>query len=149
MSDNYYFIQLVLLIIFYNFIVVIMIANVFCRRLICNGCKRRFLSTLNENPPPHSPPVRYEFPKKTIVNDFPLSWQPYLRLIRLDRPIGTYLLYWPCAWSIVMATEPGALPHFSLLATFAVGSFVMRGAGCIINDLWDRKYDSKVCRVYK
>ena len=46
-----------------------------------------------------------------------------------------------------MATEPGLLPHWSLLATFGVGSFVMRGAGCIINDLWDRNYDSKVCRM--
>ena len=116
-----------------------MFVSIICRRFLSDGYKRRFLSTF--------PPVGYEAPKQTIVNSFPPSWQPYLRLIRLDRPIGTTLLYWPCAWSIVMATEPGLLPHWSLLATFGVGSFVMRGAGCIINDLWDRNYDSKVCRM--
>ena len=89
-------------------------------------------------------PDGYETPKQTIVHSFPLSWQPYLRLIRLDRPIGTYLLFWPCAWSITLAAGPGQWPDFTLLATFGLGSFIMRGAGCIINDLWDRNFDGKV-----
>jgi 4-hydroxybenzoate polyprenyltransferase len=89
----------------------------------------------------------YETPKQTIIDHFPSSWQPYLRLMRLDRPIGSYLLFWPCSWSIALATPPGSLPHFGLLATFGVGSFIMRGAGCIINDLWDKDFDGKVYRT--
>lgn len=93
---------------------------------------------------PTTPLQSYETSQKSLINSLPLSWQPYLRLIRFDRPIGTYLLYWPCTWSIAMATTPGGLPDWSLLATFGAGAFVMRGAGCTINDLWDRNYDGKV-----
>ena len=46
--------------------------------------------------------------------------------------------------SICMAAGPGHLPDLTLLATFAAGSFVMRGAGCTINDMWDRNIDNKV-----
>jgi len=82
-----------------------------------------------------------------FVDSLPTFAQPYLRLARLDRPIGTWLLFWPCGWSICMAAGPGHLPDLSLLATFAVGSFVMRGAGCTINDMWDRNIDNKVERT--
>merc|ERR1711962_1431116 len=68
-------------------------------------------------------------------------------LARLDRPIGTWLLFWPCGWSICMAAGPGHLPDLTLLTTFAAGSFVMRGAGCTINDMWDRNIDNKVERT--
>lgn len=60
------------------------------------------------------------------------------------RPIGTWLLYWPGAWSIAMAANPGALPDLKYLATFAIGAVVMRGAGCTINDMWDVRYDRQV-----
>ena len=49
--------------------------------------------------------------------------------------------------SICMAAGPGHLPDLTLLATFAAGSFVMRGAGCTINDMWDRNIDNKVERT--
>merc|ERR1712013_158811 len=82
-----------------------------------------------------------------FVDSLPPFVQPYLRLARLDRPIGTWLLFWPCGWSICMAAGPGHLPDLTLLATFAAGSFVMRGAGCTINDMWDRNIDNKVERT--
>lgn len=72
---------------------------------------------------------------------------PYLRLIRFDRPIGTWLLFWPCGWSIALAAAPGCAPDIGLLALFATGAFVMRGAGCTINDMWDRKIDRRVERT--
>ena len=79
-----------------------------------------------------------------IINRFPRNIQPYLKLIRLDRPIGTWVIFWPGAWSIAMATPPGDFPDVKLLGLFLVGSFVMRGSGCTINDLWDKDYDRMV-----
>lgn len=72
---------------------------------------------------------------------------PYLRLVRFDRPIGTWLLFWPCGWSIAMAAGPGCWPDPLMLGVFATGAFVMRGAGCTINDMWDRKIDAQVERT--
>lgn len=73
--------------------------------------------------------------------------QPYLRLMRIDKPIGTWLLFWPCGWSIAMAAEAGALPDLKMMALFGAGAFVMRGAGCTINDMWDKDLDKKVERT--
>ena len=84
----------------------------------------------------------------TWVNHYlPPSWQPFARLARMDKPIGTWLLLWPCYWSTALATPAGALPDVSLLALFGVGAFTMRGAGCTMNDMWDRKYDAAVQRT--
>ncbi|KOS12887.1 coq2-para-hydroxybenzoate--polyprenyltransferase [Malassezia pachydermatis] len=80
----------------------------------------------------------------------PFSLRPYMDLMRLSRPIGTYLLFWPCAWSITMASQfTHAHPSVWLtnLALFGVGSLIMRGAGCTINDMWDAKIDAKVDRT--
>lgn len=74
----------------------------------------------------------------------PANIRPYLRLARWDKPIGSWLLYAPCLWSIAIATPPGHLPDLKLLALFGVGSILMRGAGCTINDLWDKDLDKKV-----
>ncbi|KAL5020750.1 hypothetical protein ScPMuIL_002167, partial [Solemya velum] len=82
-----------------------------------------------------------------ILEASPPSIQPYLRLIRFDKPIGSLLLFWPCSWSIAMATLPGHLPSLSILFLFGAGAFMMRGAGCIINDMWDRDFDQKVERT--
>ena len=72
----------------------------------------------------------------------PDSTVPYLKLIRIDRPIGTMLLLWPCTWSISLAaTQTQSAPDVSLLAVFGIGAFVMRGAGCTINDMWDKDFD--------
>jgi 4-hydroxybenzoate polyprenyltransferase len=70
---------------------------------------------------------------------------PYARLMRVDRPIGTWLLLFPCWWGIALAT-PG-LPSILLLAVFALGAFVMRGAGCTYNDIVDRDIDGRVART--
>jgi len=80
------------------------------------------------------------------VNKFPTEMQPYLRLMRTDKPIGTWLLFWPCGWSVALATQPGMLPDPTLLALMLAGSFIMRGAGCTINDMWDQNIDKQVNR---
>ncbi|XP_041462700.1 4-hydroxybenzoate polyprenyltransferase, mitochondrial-like [Lytechinus variegatus] len=82
-----------------------------------------------------------------IVNAAPTKMQPYLRLIRLDKPIGTWLLYLPCTWSIAMAASPGQLPDLYMLGIFGLGALLMRGAGCIINDMWDKDFDKSVERT--
>ena len=79
-----------------------------------------------------------------ITNSFPKSVQPYLRLVRFDKPIGSWLLYLPCTWSIAMAATPSSIPDLHMLALFGVGSIIMRGAGCTINDMWDTDFDKKV-----
>ena len=79
-----------------------------------------------------------------IVEACPPAIQPYLRLIRFDKPIGTWLLYLPCTWSIALASSPGSLPDLKMLTLFGIGAVVMRGAGCTINDMWDVDFDKKV-----
>jgi 4-hydroxybenzoate polyprenyltransferase len=78
------------------------------------------------------------------------SWsRPYLRLCRLDRPIGSWLLLMPCWWSAALAAgvrgEVGRLPLVIIL--FFVGAFAMRGAGCTWNDIADRDLDALVERT--
>ena len=79
----------------------------------------------------------------------PAPLRPYLRLARLDRPIGTWLLLLPCWWSMALANvaQPGTLPDTRLMGLFALGALVMRGAGCTLNDLVDREYDGRVART--
>ena len=69
----------------------------------------------------------------------------YLTLIRFDRPIGTYLLLWPTLWALWIASE--GPPPWQLLVIFIVGTFLMRSAGCAINDLADRHLDGEVART--
>ena len=92
---------------------------------------------------------------KSAASDIPaMSWidrlapaamRPYLRLARLDRPIGTWLLLFPCWWSVALASP--SLPDPWLMALFAAGAVVMRGAGCTVNDIWDRDFDARVART--
>ena len=82
-----------------------------------------------------------------IVKASPPAIQPYLRLIRFDKPIGTWLLYLPCTWSVALAASPGSLPDLKMLTLFGLGALVMRGAGCTINDMWDVDFDKKVRRL--
>ncbi len=78
----------------------------------------------------------------------PAPSRPYLRLVRLDRPIGTWLLLFPCWWSLALAAAAeGRWPDPWLLILFGVGALVMRGAGCVVNDLADRRIDAKVART--
>ena len=75
----------------------------------------------------------------------PAQWQPYWQLARLDKPIGTLLLLWPTLWALWLASA--GVPSFSLLLIFTAGVFVMRSAGCVINDYADRKFDGYVKRT--
>ncbi|KAM0854868.1 hypothetical protein ACQ4PT_050152 [Festuca glaucescens] len=94
--------------------------------------------------------------KKDILPPPPVSWverllpeaaRPYAILARLDKPIGTWLLAWPCMWSITIAAMPGELPDLKMLALFGCGAVLLRGAGCTVNDLLDRNIDNKVERT--
>ncbi|MBV8456842.1 MAG: 4-hydroxybenzoate octaprenyltransferase [Acetobacteraceae bacterium] len=80
------------------------------------------------------------------VGRMPPAWQPYGLLMRLDRPIGAWLLFLPGLWGILLARAPAG-PTLRLLVLFAVGSVIMRAAGCVVNDLWDRDIDRKVVRT--
>lgn len=72
-------------------------------------------------------------------------WQQYYLLMRMDRPIGTWLLMWPTLWAIWIASEGN--PPAVIVVIFALGVFVMRSAGCVINDYADRKIDKHVERT--
>jgi 4-hydroxybenzoate polyprenyltransferase len=67
------------------------------------------------------------------------------RLMRLDRPIGTYLLLWPALWALWLSSA--GKPDPQLLLVFCIGVFLTRSAGCVINDVADRKFDAKVQRT--
>jgi len=79
----------------------------------------------------------------------PTISRPYLRLMRADRPIGAWLLMWPCLWSVALASDFAGFLYPSpwLLFLFFAGAFVMRGAGCTFNDIVDRDFDAKVART--
>ena len=75
----------------------------------------------------------------------PVWSQPYARLARLDRPIGTWLLLFPGWWGIALASD--GVPDPVMLLLFAIGAVVMRGAGCTLNDIADRHFDARVART--
>jgi 4-hydroxybenzoate polyprenyltransferase len=75
----------------------------------------------------------------------PAALVPYIRLARLDRPIGTWLLLFPGWWAIALAA-PG-WPDWRLMALFGIGAMAMRGAGCTLNDIIDRDFDARVART--
>jgi hypothetical protein len=87
---------------------------------------------------------------KPIIESRPSILQrvaPYSALARLDKPTGTLLLFLPCTWSLTLAAHSLHLPPSTLAwntLLFGAGAFIMRGAGCTINDLWDRKLDAQV-----
>jgi 4-hydroxybenzoate polyprenyltransferase len=80
------------------------------------------------------------------VARLPRSWLPYLLLARVDRPIGVWLLFLPGMWGILLA-RPSVGEAVRLILLFAIGSIVMRSAGCVVNDLWDRDLDRMVERT--
>ncbi|KAF0900197.1 hypothetical protein E2562_027554 [Oryza meyeriana var. granulata] len=97
-------------------------------------------------PPPHPSPAAAP-PSSWVDRWVPQAARPYAMLARLDKPIGTWLLAWPCFWSITMAAMPGELPDMRMLALFGCGAVLLRGAGCTVNDLLDRDIDNKVERT--
>ncbi len=82
--------------------------------------------------------------RRGLIGALPASLRPYAALMRIDRPIGTWLLYWPCAWSVALAGVGG---EWALFAKLALGAFVMRSAGCAYNDIVDRGLDRQVERT--
>ena len=73
----------------------------------------------------------------------------FIELTRLKRPIGFMLLFWPCAWGLTIAYDfsTNLENYFFFLTLFFLGSVLMRSAGCIVNDIWDKEFDKKVFRT--
>lgn len=89
---------------------------------------------------------------RTWVDHAPRAAQPYLRLMRLDRPIGTWLLFLPCIFGLALGEASqarlfGSGNDFPYSVLFAIGSITMRGAGCTYNDIVDRHIDAAVART--
>ena len=82
--------------------------------------------------------------RRGFIGALPARVRPYASLMRLDRPIGTWLLYWPCAWSVALA---GVEDRWDLFLWLLLGAFAMRGAGCVYNDVVDRDLDARVERT--
>lgn len=74
-----------------------------------------------------------------------MPWNAYWRLMRADKPIGIYLLLWPCIWALWIASS--GRPNLHILIVFVLGVIIMRSAGCVINDFADRKIDGAVKRT--
>jgi 4-hydroxybenzoate polyprenyltransferase len=82
--------------------------------------------------------------RRGLIGALPPRLRPFASLMRLDRPIGTWLLYWPCAWGIALA---GVRGRWDLFLWLGLGAFAMRSAGCVYNDIVDRDLDRKVERT--
>jgi 4-hydroxybenzoate polyprenyltransferase len=79
-----------------------------------------------------------------LIAALPARVRPFALLARFDRPIGWWLLFWPCAWGVLLA---GGGARWDLLLWLLAGAVAMRGAGCVYNDIVDRDLDSKVART--
>src|SRR5688572_16518997 len=96
------------------------------------------------------PSVVADARRDNLVDRFAPPWlKPYARLARWDRPIGFWLLFWPCAFSLGLAAVRNPASGFDWWALLLclVGSIAMRGAGCTFNDIVDRDIDGKVERT--
>jgi 4-hydroxybenzoate polyprenyltransferase len=82
--------------------------------------------------------------RRGFIGALPPRLRPFASLMRLDRPIGTWLLYWPCAWSLALAGVGG---RWDLFLWLFLGAFAMRSAGCVYNDIVDRDLDRQVERT--
>jgi 4-hydroxybenzoate polyprenyltransferase len=82
---------------------------------------------------------------KGLVGILPSFARPFALLARFDRPIGWWLLYWPCVWGLTLAG--GLRDHWPLIFWFLLGAIAMRGAGCVYNDIVDRDLDVQVKRT--
>src|SRR5215203_3665613 len=82
--------------------------------------------------------------RRGFIGSLPPRLKPFASLMRLDRPIGTWLLYWPCAWSVALAGVGG---RWDLFLWFFLGAFAMRSAGCVYNDIVDKDLDRQVERT--
>jgi len=91
-----------------------------------------------------TPDIVPDSERRGFIGALPPRLRPYASLMRLDRPIGTWLLYWPCAWSVALAGVGG---RWDLFLWLFVGAFAMRSAGCVYNDIVDRELDRQVERT--
>ena len=82
---------------------------------------------------------------KGLIGLLPVGVRPFALLARFDRPIGWWLLFWPCAWGVALGG--GAVHRWDLLLWLLLGSIAMRGAGCVYNDIVDRDLDRQVART--
>ncbi len=82
--------------------------------------------------------------RRGLIGALPRRWRPFASLMRLDRPIGAWLLFWPCAWSVALAAVGRG--GWLLIALLGLGAFAMRSAGCVYNDIIDRDLDAQVER---
>jgi 4-hydroxybenzoate polyprenyltransferase len=82
--------------------------------------------------------------RRGFIGALPPRVRPFASLMRLDRPIGTWLLYWPCAWSVALAGVNG---RWDLFLWLFLGAFAMRSAGCVYNDIVDKDLDRSVERT--
>ena len=79
------------------------------------------------------------------MKPIPIAWRNYIALTRLDRPIGIYLLLWPTLWALWIAAE--GWPGWHLFLVFTIGTILTRSAGCVLNDMTDKKFDGHVTRT--
>lgn len=100
------------------------------------------LRLVSESPPNDIVP---DSERRGLIGALPAAARPYASLIRLDRPIGAWLLFWPGAWAVALAGlgERG----WALIVWLALGAFAMRSAGCVYNDIVDRELDARVERT--
>src|ERR671919_2969424 len=82
--------------------------------------------------------------RRGLIGALPPRLRPFASLMRLDRPIGSWLLYWPCAWSVALAGVGG---RWDLFLWLGLGALAMRSAGCVYNDIVDRDLDRRVERT--
>jgi 4-hydroxybenzoate polyprenyltransferase len=82
--------------------------------------------------------------RRGFIGALPPPLRPYASLMRVDRPIGTWLLYWPCAWSVALAGVGG---RWDLVLWLGLGAFAARSAGCVYNDIVDKDLDVQVERT--
>src|SRR3546814_3843452 len=83
--------------------------------------------------------------RRGLIGALPRTVRPYASLMRLDRPIGAWLLFWPCAWSVALAGMGS--DGLALILWFGLGAFAMRSAGCVYNDIIDKDLDARVERT--
>lgn len=94
--------------------------------------------TVAAAPPPDSQ-------HRGLIAALPPRWQPFAVLARFDRPIGWWLLFWPCGFGLALGG--GVIARWDLLVWLLVGAIAMRGAGCVYNDIIDRDLDARVART--
>src|SRR5512134_619413 len=113
-----------------------------------SGKTRQARADMQANPST-TPQVAEAPPDNWADRYAPESVRPYLRLARLDRPIGFWLLLLPCWWSVGLAdvTLNQPYPNPWLLTLFALGALLMRAAGCAYNDYVDRDFDARSART--